>query len=108
MLLKEKLPPGHIYPQITQVPISYADFLNFFRGGHTIDDNLGATAIASTLQAALLQVAIKSGHLTKTKNKAMPNEFLADICLTKLGTEFIQSFSDRQFCEAAIVEAKRV
>jgi len=41
MLIHEKLPPGHLYPQITQAPINnYADFLNFSRGGHTIDDNL--------------------------------------------------------------------
>jgi hypothetical protein len=33
MLIKEKLPQGHIYPQITQAPINYFDFLNFFRGG---------------------------------------------------------------------------
>lgn len=101
------LPQGHIYPQITQIPISYAEFLNHFRGGHTIDDNLEATVIAATLQAALLQVAIKSGHLTKTRGAASPNESLADIFLTKSGEEFIQTFFDRQFCEAAIVEAKK-
>jgi serine/threonine protein kinase len=87
MLITEKLPQGHIYPQITQAPINYFDFLNFFRGGHTIDDNLGATSIASTLQASLLGAAIKSGHLRKTKNMAMPNESLADIFLTELGAE---------------------
>jgi hypothetical protein len=31
MLIKEKLPHGHIYPQITQAPINYFDFLSFFR-----------------------------------------------------------------------------
>ena len=88
MLITEKLQPGHIYPQITQAPINYFDFLNFFRGGHTIDDNLGATSIAETLQASLLSGnAIKSGHLSKTKNMAMPNESLADITLTELGAE---------------------
>jgi hypothetical protein len=46
MLITKKLPQGSIYPQITQAPInSYPDFLNFFRRGHTIDDNLGARAI---------------------------------------------------------------
>ena len=74
-------------PQITQAPINYFDFLNFFRGGHTIDDNLGATSIAETLQASLLKAAIKTGHLRKTKNMAMPNESLADIFLTELGVE---------------------
>ena len=74
MLITEKLPPGHIYPQITQAPTDYFDFLNYFRGGHTIDDNLGATSIAETLQASLLKAAIKSGHLVKTRNMAMPND----------------------------------
>lgn len=106
MLIREKLPQGHIYPQITQVPISYAEFLNHFRGGHTIDDNLGATSIGSTLQAALVQVAVLGGHLTKTKNMAIPNEFLADITLTKAGFELIQTTLDRQFCEMAVIEAK--
>jgi hypothetical protein len=86
MLIKEKLPQGHIYPQITQAPINYFDFLNFFRGGQTIDDNLGATVIANSLQANLLKAAIKSGHLKKTKNMAMPNESLADISLMELMT----------------------
>jgi pyrimidine deaminase RibD-like protein len=107
MLIKEKMPPGHIYPQITQVPISYAEFLDHFRGGHTIDDNLNATSIASSLQAALIQVAILGGHLTKTKNMAMPSEFLLDITLTKAGLELIQTTLDRQFCEMAVVEAKK-
>jgi deoxycytidylate deaminase len=107
MLITEKLPLGHIYPQITQVPISYAEFLNHFRGGHTIDDNLNATSIASSLQAALIQVAPLGGHITKTKNMAMPNEFLADVTLTKAGLELIQTTLDRQFCEMAVVEAKK-
>src|ERR1700691_5829533 len=107
MIIKEKLPPGHIYPQITHVPISYAEFLNHFRGGHTIDDNLGATAIASSLQATLIQVALLGGHITKAKNMAMPNEFLVDITLTKAGLELIQTTLDRQFCEMAVVEAKK-
>ncbi len=28
MLIREKLRPGSIYPQITQAPVSYIDFLN--------------------------------------------------------------------------------
>jgi pyrimidine deaminase RibD-like protein len=108
MLIHKKLPQGHIYPQITQAPINnYADFLNFFRGGHTIDDNLGATAIANTLQASMLKIAIASGHLTKARSKAIPNEFLADVVLTKSGSELIQTALDRTFCEAAIAEAKK-
>ena len=68
MLILQKLPRG-LYPQITQAPITtYADFLNAFRGGHTIDDNLGATAIANTLQASMLKIAIASGHL-RSRNR---------------------------------------
>jgi pyrimidine deaminase RibD-like protein len=109
MLIRTPLPPGHIYPQITDAPIStYADFLNFFRGGHTIDDNLAATSVASTVQAGgMLRTAIASGHLTKAKNMAVQNEFLADITLTKSGAELIQSFFDRKFCEEAIDEARK-
>ncbi len=108
MLIKEKLAPGHIYPQITQAPINYFEFLNFFRGGHTIDDNLGATSIASTLQASLLKAAISSGHLTKTKNMAVPNESLADIVLTELGAEQLTAPQSGQFMEGPQSEWERV
>lgn len=108
MLIREKLPHVYVYPQITEAPISnYADFLNFFRGGHTIDDNLAATVIAATLQASMLKIAIASGHLTKTRSMAIPNESLADIFLTKSGAELIQTFLDRAFCETAIAEARK-
>lgn len=108
MLIVTKLPQGHIYPQITQAPIdNYANFLNFFRGGHTIDDNLGATVIANTLQAKMLEIAIASGHLTKTRGAANPTESLADIFLTKSGSQLIQGFFDRAFCELAIAEARK-
>jgi pyrimidine deaminase RibD-like protein len=107
MLIHEKLPPGHIYPQITQTPTTYADFLDAFRGGHTIDDNLGATTIAATLQARMLEIAIASGHLKKTRGTASPNESLADIFLTKSGSELIQTFFDRKFCDVATAEARK-
>jgi pyrimidine deaminase RibD-like protein len=107
MLIREKLPQGHIYPQITQTPVTYADFLDAFRGGHTIDDNLGAHTIAETLQAAMLKIAIASGHLTKTRSMAAPNEFLADIFLTKSGAELIQAAVDRKFGELAVAEARK-
>lgn len=108
MLILKKLPQGHIYPQITQAPIStYADFLNFFRGGHTIDDNLGAFTIAATLQAAMLNVSIASGYLTKTRSMAIPDEFLADIFLTASGSELIQTAVDRKFCEMAVQLSKK-
>jgi pyrimidine deaminase RibD-like protein len=107
MLIREKLPQGHIYPQITQTPDTYAEFLDAFRGGHTIDDNVTAHSVAETLQAAMLKIAINSGHLTKARSKAAPNEFLADIFLTKAGAELIQTAVDRKFCELAIVEARK-
>jgi pyrimidine deaminase RibD-like protein len=107
MLLREKLPQGHIYPQIAQTPATYGEFLNAFRGGHTIDDNLGAHSVAETLQAAMLKIAIASGHLTKTRSAAAPNEFLADIFLTKAGAELIQTAVDRKFCELAVAEANK-
>ena len=86
MLILKKLPQGSIYPQLTQAPIStYADFLNFFRGGHTIDDNVDAPSVASTTHAAMLRTAITSGHLTKVTCMAIPSEFLVDVSLTKPG-----------------------
>ncbi len=106
MLIHQKLPHGHIYPQITHAPKDYADFLHYFRGGHTIDDNLGAASIAATLQASMLNIAIASGHLRKTKNLLMDNG-LADIFLTPSGSELIQTAVDRKFCEMAIAEAHK-
>ena len=106
MLINQKLPHGHIYPQITHAPKDYADFLNYFRGGHTIDDNLGATSIEATVQARMLEIAINSGHLKKTKNLLFDNG-LADIVLTPLGSELIQTAVDRKFCEMAVAEAHK-
>lgn len=102
MLIREKRPQGSLYPQITQAPTDYFDFLNFFRGGHTIDDNLTAPVIASTVQANLLKAAISSGHLTKTKNMANPDEFVADIVLTDEGAEQILTPQDKQYCKLAV------
>lgn len=108
MLITKKLPQGSIYPQITQAPIgTYADFLNFFRGGHTIDDNLGAGTIQSTVQYTMFSTAIASGHLKKLKNMAIPDEFLADIFLTETGSELAQTALDRKFCEIAVSEARK-
>ena len=109
MLIKEKLPQGHIYPQITQAPTNYFDFLNFFRGGQTIDDNLGATVVANSLQANLFNAAVKSGHLRKTKNMAIPNESLADIFLTELGVEQLMTPQNgQQLMEGKKSEWERV
>jgi pyrimidine deaminase RibD-like protein len=108
MLITKKLRQGHIYPQITQAPIkTYADFLNFFRGGHTIDDNLGAGSIQATMQYKMFETAIASGHLTKSKNMAIPDEFLADIFLTEAGADLAQPALDREFCVAAVAEARK-
>src|ERR1700742_645412 len=74
MLIDEKPPQGHIYPQITQAPNTSADFLSIFRGGHTIDDNLGA---------------------------ANPTESLADIYLTTQARTLFKAFLDWQFCYVA-------
>ncbi|HEX4427325.1 MAG TPA: deaminase [Terriglobales bacterium] len=102
MLILKKLPQGSIYPQLTQAPITtFADFLNFFRGGHTIDDNVDAGAVAATMQAAALKISIASGYLTKTRSMAIPDEFLVDIFLTASGQEFIQTSVDRKFCRMA-------
>jgi hypothetical protein len=79
MLITEKRPPGTTYPQLKQVPTNaYADFLNFFRDGHTVDDNLAGPATQATLQYKMLETAIASGHLAKSKNKVNPDEFLLD------------------------------
>jgi pyrimidine deaminase RibD-like protein len=108
MLIVKKLPQGSIYPQLTHAPItSYADFLGHFRNGHTIDDNLATRSTQNTVQHAMLTTAVASGHLTKAKNKAIPDEFLVDIFLTKPGSEIIQTASDRKFCEMAVAEARK-
>ena len=108
MLVTKKLPQGSIYPQLTHAPVTtYADFLNFFRGGHTIDDNLSAPAIQNTMQYTMLSAAITSGHLTKSKNMAIPDESLVDIFLTELGSEHTQRLLDQKFCEMAVAEARK-
>jgi pyrimidine deaminase RibD-like protein len=107
LLIHEKLPLGHIYPQLTQAPTNnYVDFLNFFRDGQTLDENNELT-IAYTVQNAMFRAAVASGHLAKTKNMAIPSEFLVDVCLTKAGADLIQIALDRAFCELAIAEARK-
>src|SRR5882762_4789616 len=101
MLIKQKL-PGGMYPQITQFPAHYLDFLAAFRGGQTIDDNLTAFVIAATPQAAMLKIAINSGHLKKVKNMAISDESLADIFLTDEGAEQIITPQDKQYCKMAV------
>ena len=106
MLIHEKLPPGYIYPQITQFSTNYVDFLAAFRGGQTIDNNLTATSIAITPQAQMLQIAITSGHLKKQGNP-IPGEALLDIFLTDEGAEQILTPQDKQFCKMAVELARK-
>jgi pyrimidine deaminase RibD-like protein len=101
MLIREKLPSGRLYPQITQFSTNYVDFLAAFRDGQTIDNNLTATSIASTPQAQMLQIAITSGHLTK-KGNPIQGEVLLDIFLTEEGAEQILTPLDKQFCKIAV------
>ena len=67
MLIHEKLPQGSLYPQLTQAPTNYTEFLNFFRGGQTLDDNTLLTT-ADTLQTNMFKVAIANGHLKRDGN----------------------------------------
>ncbi len=106
MLIHEKLPPGRLYPQITQFPTNYVDFLAVFRGGQTIDNNLTATVIASTPQASMLNIGITSGHLTKQANP-IQRESLMDIFLTDEGAEQILTPQDKQFCKMAVALARK-
>jgi len=106
MLIHQKLPAGHLYPQITQFPTDYADFLAAFRDGQTIDNNLDARAIMDTTQYMMFRTAITSGHLEKRGNP-IQGEFLLDIFLTQKGKDHIREPQDRQFCEMAVQLAKK-
>lgn len=106
MLIHQKLPAGHPYPQITQFPSDYADFLAAFRDGQTLDNNLGAGDIMNTTQYMMLRTAITSGHLEKRGNP-IQGEFLVDIFLTQKGKDHIREPQDRQFCEMAVQLAKK-
>ena len=105
MLIHEKLRPGHLYPQITQFPANYADFLAAFGGGQTVDNNTYLTT-ANTTQTNMYKTALASGHLT-TKGNPIQGEFLVDIFLTAAGAEHIVVPSDRQFCERAVELARK-
>jgi hypothetical protein len=87
MLIHTKLPSGHLYPQLTQFPANYDDFLAAFRGGQTVDNNTYLTT-ADTPQTHLYKAAIMSGHLTTTGNP-IQGEYLLDIFLTDAGAERI-------------------
>lgn len=59
------------------------------------------------MQYTMFSTAIASGHLTKLKNMAIPDEFLADIFLTETGSELTQTVLDRKLCELAVAEANK-
>jgi pyrimidine deaminase RibD-like protein len=105
MLIHEKLRPGHPYPQITDFPASYADFLEVFRNGQTVDNNMLLTT-ADTAQTAIYKAALSSGHLTKKVNP-IQEEFLLDIFLTEAGTHHLISVQDREFCQMAVDLARK-
>jgi len=105
MLIHEKLRPGQIYPQLTQFPANYADFLAAFRGGQTVDNNTHLTT-GNAVQTHLYKAAIASGHLT-TKGNPIQGEYLLDIFLTGAGAESILVPQDRPFCERAVELAKK-
>jgi len=110
MLISKPLPQGAIYPQLTQAPVtSYTDFLNFFRGGQTIDDNLSTTTTQNTEQYAMFRTAMTSGHLRKQGNPLVGQGlWLVDIFLTEKGEAAIpREDQDRQFCEMAVELAKK-
>jgi len=105
MLIHTKLPPGHLYPQLTQFPTNYPDFLAAFRDGQTVDNNTYLTT-GNAVQTHLYKAAIASGHLT-TKGNPIQGEFLVDIFLTDEGAEHILTPQDRPFCERAVELAKK-
>jgi len=105
MLIHEKLRPGHLYPQITQFPANYADSLEVFRGGQTVDNNSLLTT-ADTVQTAMYKTGLASGHLTK-KGNPIQGEFLLDIFLTEAGTEHIVAVRDRKVCQLAVDLAQK-
>jgi len=111
MLIRTPKPQGSSYPQLTQAPVtSYTDFLNFFRGGHTIDNNLDSRQTEATVQYNFLTTALASGHLAKQGNPFTGKDgaFVVDIFLTEKGAASIpREDQERQFCEMAVELAKK-
>jgi pyrimidine deaminase RibD-like protein len=104
MLIHTKLPAGHIYPQLTQFPANYADFLAAFRGGQTVDNNTYLTT-GNAVQTHLYKAAIASGHLT-TRGNPIERDLL-DIFLTDEGAEHILTPQDKQYCKMAAELARK-
>jgi pyrimidine deaminase RibD-like protein len=111
MLIRTPLPQGSSYPQLTQAPVtSYTDFLNFFRGGRTIDNNLDSRQTQATVQYNMLTTAIASGHLAKQGNPFAGKDgaFVVDIFLTEKGVASIpREDQERQYCVMAVELAKK-
>jgi pyrimidine deaminase RibD-like protein len=110
MLIIHPLPQGHPYPQITQFPTDYTDFLAAFRDGQTIDDNLDSTVTKQSTQFMMLTTAFNSKHLEKRGNPLRglgQGYFLLDIFLTEKGAAMIREPQDRPFCEQAVELAKK-
>jgi pyrimidine deaminase RibD-like protein len=105
MLIHTKLPAGHTYPQLTQFPSNYADFLAAFRGGQTVDNNLYLTT-GNEVQTHLYKAATASGHLT-TMGNPIQGESLVDIFLTDEGAEHILKSQDIQYCKMAVDLARK-
>ena len=105
MLIHTKLPPGVNYPQLTQFPENYDDFLAAFRDGQTVDRNNLLTT-ADTLQANMYKTALGSKHL-ETRGNPIQGESLVDVFLTDAGAERILVPMDRQFCEMAVELARK-
>ena len=106
MLIHQPLHAGAIYPQLSQFPSDYADFLAAFRDGQTIDNNLDSRQTMNTLQYMMLMTANTSGHLEKRANP-IQGHFLVDIFLTQKGKDHIREPQDRPFCEMAVELAKK-
>jgi pyrimidine deaminase RibD-like protein len=105
LLIKTKLPLGHPYPQLTQLPGNYHDFLAAFRDGQTVDQNNYLTT-ANTPQTHMYQTALTSAHLI-TRGNPIQGESLIDIFLTDEGADSIIRPRDRKFCELAVDLAKK-
>lgn len=105
MLIHTKRPPGVFYPQLTQFPANYDDFLAAFRDGQTVDNNTYLTT-ADTLQTYMYKTGLMSGHLV-VKGNPIQGEFLVDIFLTDAGAERILIPTDRPFCEMAVELARK-
>jgi len=87
LLIRTKLSPGHLYPQLTQFRNTYL-------------------TTADTPQTHMYKTALTSGHLI-TQGNPIQGESLVDIFLTDEGADSIFLPRDRKFCELAVELAKK-